>query len=165
MWSGPTPTEPDGVWSGRQRRLATRPTAANALFLKSKNLACRRWRSPTGITRIWQWSTRRAPITGNQERRRLGMADSERIHTFFLSPPTHRTRGWFLSTHSRVACASVGRNNVMLCVMTGAGARLPGIGKRTRLAGVDDGSYTTEAHVKNRKGARYDGAWGSRKIL
>ena len=27
----------------------------------------------------------------------------------------------------------------------GAGARLPGIGKRTRLAGVDDGSYTTEA--------------------
>ena len=28
-----------------------------------------------------------------------------------------------------------------------------------------DGSYTTEAHVKNRKGARYDGAWGSRKIL
>ena len=33
--------------------------------------------------------------------------------------------------------------------------------------GVDDGSYTTEAHVKikNKKGARYDGAWGSRKIL
>ena len=47
------------------------------------------------------------------------MADGERIHTFFLSPPTHRTRGWFLSTHSRVACSSVGRNNVMLCyVMT-----------------------------------------------
>ena len=43
------------------------------------------------------------------------MADGERIHTFFLSPPTHRTRGWFLSTHSRVACSSVGRNNVMLC--------------------------------------------------
>ena len=53
--------------------------------------------------------------TGNQERRRSGMADGERIHTFFLSPPTHRTRGWFLSTHSRVACSSVGRNNVMLC--------------------------------------------------
>ena len=32
-----------------------------------------------------------------------------------LSPPIHRTRGWFLSTHSRVACSSVGRNNVMLC--------------------------------------------------
>ena len=25
LWSGPTPTEPDGVWSGRRRRLATRP--------------------------------------------------------------------------------------------------------------------------------------------
>ena len=28
-----------------------------------------------------------------------------------------------------------------------------------------DGSYTTEAHVKNGKGARCDGAWGSREIL
>ena len=41
------------------------------------------------------------------------LTDGERIHTFFLSPPTHRTRGWFLSTHSRVACSSVGRNNVI----------------------------------------------------
>ena len=44
-----------------------------------------------------------------------GRLMSARIHTFSLSPPTHRTRGWFLSTHSRVACSSVGRNNVMLC--------------------------------------------------
>ena len=44
-----------------------------------------------------------------------GMADGARIHTSSLSPPIHRTRGWFLSTHSRVACSSVRRNNVMLC--------------------------------------------------
>ena len=25
LWSGPTPTEPNGVWSGRRRRFATRP--------------------------------------------------------------------------------------------------------------------------------------------
>ena len=49
-----------------------------------------------------------------------GWLTARAIHTFSLSPPTHRTRGWFPSTHSRVACSSVGRNNVMLCYVSGA---------------------------------------------
>ena len=71
---------------------------------------------------------------GRRSRRTRGGGDrgrlmSARIHTFSLSPPTHRTRGWFLSTHSRVACSSVGRNNiifVMLCsVPISARRKLP----------------------------------------
>ena len=53
-----------------------------------------------------------------------GRLMSARIHTFSLSPPIHRTRGWFLSTHSRVACSSVGRNNVMLCMSCLSSRRL-----------------------------------------
>ena len=93
-------------------------------------------------------------IMGNQGRRRLGMADSERIHTFFLSPPTHRTRGWFLSTHSRVACSSVGRNNVMLCYVmnptTPHGSRQPFLSLTRRLHPLPLGlqlTYTTGVHT------------------
>ena len=54
--------------------------------------------------------------------------DGARTHTFSLSPPIHRTWGWFLSTHSRVACSPVGRNNVMLCYVRPGGRDLHFLG-------------------------------------
>ena len=46
-------------------------------------------------------------------------------------------------------------------------ADAPAFGRFAHVLTVGFRGLTTEAHVKikNKKGARYDGAWGSRKIL
>ena len=111
-----------GVGAGGWRRRCGKQARRRAGWPEQRRGRCGRYLAGGQGRRRRGRARRGQETTGNQEGRRSGMADGARIHTSSLSPPIHRTRGWFLSTHSRVACSSVGRNNVMLCYVMTPGA-------------------------------------------